>query len=209
MCLSTGGGVSAPQGCLLRGAACSRGVPTPRDVCFGGSAPGGVCSGGYLLWGCLLQGGVCSGGVCLLWGCVCSGRCLLRTEAAPAPERWLPLWTVRILLKCILVHNAIMFIDTSNNAWYNQVHWLFGMPYLSIIATKDERNFHHSFQNATLGWAENVASGYSMINMINSKNKALFYTCFIFRSVMICRFYLTGLIFLWCKLTESTSFLNL
>ena len=34
-------------------------------------------------------------------------------------------------------HNAIMFIDTSNNVWYNQAHWLFGMPYLSIIASDD------------------------------------------------------------------------
>ena len=32
------------------------------------------------------------------------------------------------------IHNAILFIDTSNNAWYNQAHWLIGMPYLSIIA---------------------------------------------------------------------------
>ena len=33
------------------------------------------------------------------------------------------------------IHNAILFIDTSNNVLYNQVHWLIGMPYLSIIAT--------------------------------------------------------------------------
>ena len=31
----------------------------------------------------------------------------------------------------IFSHNAILFIDTSDNAWYNQVHW----PYLSIIAS--------------------------------------------------------------------------
>ena len=33
------------------------------------------------------------------------------------------------------IHNAIMFIDTSNNAWYNKTHWLIGTPYLSIIAS--------------------------------------------------------------------------
>ena len=32
-------------------------------------------------------------------------------------------------------HNAILFIDASDNAWYNQVHWLIGMAYLSIIAS--------------------------------------------------------------------------
>ena len=32
------------------------------------------------------------------------------------------------------IHNAILSIDTSNN-WYNQVHWLIGTPYLSIIAS--------------------------------------------------------------------------
>ena len=32
-------------------------------------------------------------------------------------------------------HNAIMFIDTSNNAWYNRVHWLIGTLYLSIKAS--------------------------------------------------------------------------
>ena len=31
----------------------------------------------------------------------------------------------------IYIHNAILFIDTSNNAWYNQAHWLVGAP--SII----------------------------------------------------------------------------
>ena len=31
--------------------------------------------------------------------------------------------------------NAIMFTDSSNNTWYNQVHWLIGAPYLSIIAS--------------------------------------------------------------------------
>ena len=31
----------------------------------------------------------------------------------------------------IFSHNAILFIDTSDNVWYKQVHW----PYLSIIAS--------------------------------------------------------------------------
>ena len=34
------------------------------------------------------------------------------------------------------IHNAIVFIDTSINVWYNQAHWRFGTPpYLSIIAS--------------------------------------------------------------------------
>ena len=33
------------------------------------------------------------------------------------------------------IHNAILVIDTSNNASYNQVHWLVRTPYLSIKAS--------------------------------------------------------------------------
>ena len=44
------------------------------------------------------------------------------------------------------IHNVILFFDTSDNAWYNQVHWLIGTPYLSIIASKvsalDPSKFH-------------------------------------------------------------------
>ena len=35
------------------------------------------------------------------------------------------------------IHNAILVIDTSNNASYNQVHWIVGMPYLSIEASNE------------------------------------------------------------------------
>ena len=43
-------------------------------------------------------------------------------------------------------HNGIMFIDTSNNAWYNQVHWLIGTPYLSIKASNGAvKNSHEQF----------------------------------------------------------------
>ena len=35
------------------------------------------------------------------------------------------------------IHNAILFIDVSNNAWYNKVHWLIKTPYLSVIANND------------------------------------------------------------------------
>ena len=35
------------------------------------------------------------------------------------------------------IHNAIMFIDTSNNAWHNQAHWLTGTPYLSTVSSND------------------------------------------------------------------------
>ena len=34
------------------------------------------------------------------------------------------------------IHNAILFIYTSNNAWHNQVHWLDGTPYLLRNKTK-------------------------------------------------------------------------
>ena len=37
----------------------------------------------------------------------------------------------------IFIHNVILFIDTSNNAWHNQAHWLIGMPYLSTIASNE------------------------------------------------------------------------
>ena len=33
--------------------------------------------------------------------------------------------------------HSIMFIDTSNNAWHNQAHWLIGTPYLWIIASNE------------------------------------------------------------------------
>ena len=35
------------------------------------------------------------------------------------------------------IHNAITFVDTSNNSSYNQAHWPIGMPYLQIIASND------------------------------------------------------------------------
>ena len=33
------------------------------------------------------------------------------------------------------IHNAILFVDTSNNARLNHAHWLIGTPYLSTIAS--------------------------------------------------------------------------
>ena len=33
----------------------------------------------------------------------------------------------------IFIHNSVLFIDTSNNDWYSQAHWLIGTQYLSII----------------------------------------------------------------------------
>ena len=33
-----------------------------------------------------------------------------------------------------IFHNAIFFIDTSNNALYNLAHWLIETPYLAILA---------------------------------------------------------------------------
>ena len=42
------------------------------------------------------------------------------------------------------IHSAFLVIDTSNNASYNQVHWLVGMPYLSIKASNDHNYQLHS-----------------------------------------------------------------
>ena len=36
-----------------------------------------------------------------------------------------------------IFHNAILFIDIFNNAWYKQAQWLIEMPYLAIIASND------------------------------------------------------------------------
>ena len=33
------------------------------------------------------------------------------------------------------IHSAIVVIDTSNNAWHSQVHWLAGTPYLAVKAS--------------------------------------------------------------------------
>ena len=33
------------------------------------------------------------------------------------------------------IHSAIVVIDTSNNAWHSQVHWLFGTAYLTVKAS--------------------------------------------------------------------------
>ena len=38
-----------------------------------------------------------------------------------------------------LIHNNVLFIDTSDNAWYNQVQCLIWTPYLAIIANNDRR----------------------------------------------------------------------
>ena len=48
-----------------------------------------------------------------------------------------------------IIHSAIVFIDTSDNAWYNQVHWLIGTPYLSIIASNGA-NRNQMYYNKTL-----------------------------------------------------------
>ena len=75
-----------PQGgCLVRG----WGVPAPKGVWSGACA----CSGG----GCLLWGEVWSGGG------ACSQGGLLRGGPWWGPPQRLLLWTVRILLECILL----------------------------------------------------------------------------------------------------------
>ena len=39
------------------------------------------------------------------------------------------------------IQNAILVIDTSSNASYNQVHWLVRTPYLSIKASNESKKF--------------------------------------------------------------------
>ena len=34
------------------------------------------------------------------------------------------------------IHNVILFIDIYDNAWYNQVHWLIGIPLNSCNYTR-------------------------------------------------------------------------
>ena len=63
--------------------------------------------------------------------------CVLFTLTPPPIPRKVNVRAVRILLECILVHNAFTLIDTSDNASYNQVHWLIRTPYLLIKASND------------------------------------------------------------------------
>ena len=101
---SGGRGVSGPWGCLLLGGCLLCGVSAPGGcLLLGVSATGGcLLQGDVCYWGCLLLGGVCSQGegVSALGDGFCSqGVCLVETP----PGRIL-LWTVRILLECILVY---------------------------------------------------------------------------------------------------------
>ena len=43
------------------------------------------------------------------------------------------------------IHSAIVVIDTSNNAWHSQVHWLAGTPHLAVKASNEARNFKLHF----------------------------------------------------------------
>ena len=36
------------------------------------------------------------------------------------------------------IHSAIVVIDTSNNAWHSQVHWLVQTPYLAVKASNEK-----------------------------------------------------------------------
>ena len=52
------------------------------------------------------------------------------------------------------IHNAILFIDTSNNAWHNQAHWLIGTPYLSTIGSKDFPRQNNNPKFKGISWTE-------------------------------------------------------
>ena len=72
---SAPGGVSARAGGVCSGAVCSGGwclLLGGGGVCSGGHLLRGVCSGGCLLWGCLLPGGSAPGGVSAPGGCTWS-----------------------------------------------------------------------------------------------------------------------------------------
>ena len=65
------------------------------------------------------------------------------------------------------IHNAILFIDTSNNAWYNQSHWLIGTPYLLIIASNDT-DFEKSTRVAPVTVYNKIGTkSFNQLNLIN------------------------------------------
>ena len=43
------------------------------------------------------------------------------------------------------IHNAVLFIDSFNNAWHLQAHWLIGTPYLSTIASNGTSYYLYDF----------------------------------------------------------------
>ena len=90
---------SLGQGNMFTGVYLSTGgVPAPGE----GSGSGvGACSGGCLLWGCLVPGRY------LFWGVPAPRGCLLPGVAWWRPPRKLLLRAVRILLECILVFYSI------------------------------------------------------------------------------------------------------
>ena len=53
---------------------------------------------------------------------------------------WGKSWTHHWIIYTDIFHNAILSIDTSNNAWYKQAHWLIGTKYLAIIASNDHED---------------------------------------------------------------------
>ena len=71
----------------------------------------------------------------------CVDECSLCSRAALIYEHLSLLVMIALLTvqSCAqtFIHNAIMFIDTSDNASYNQVHWLTRTSYLSIKASND------------------------------------------------------------------------
>ena len=50
------------------------------------------------------------------------------------------------------IDSAIVAIDTSNNSWHSQVHWLVGMPYLAIKAS-DGRYVLSMVPHACRNWS--------------------------------------------------------
>ena len=64
------------------------------------------------------------------------------------------------------IHNAILFIDTSNKASYNQVHWLVRTPYLSIKASNGWSN-----QSMFLPPATKLGQGYVFTGVCDSAHR--------------------------------------
>ena len=70
------------------------------------------------------------------------------------------------------IHNGILFIDTSNNAWYNQVHWLIGTSYLSIIASNSSQNSikGHQYNLRLCKYMTNYPKSFQFYSSPNSLN---------------------------------------
>ena len=112
-------------------------IPPTNEVCEGYVVTG-VCVCPHGGGPCIAKGGGMHGrGTCVVGACMVGGACVAGGHAWQKPRDTINERAVCILLECILVHNAIMLIDTPDNASHNQDHWLIRTPYLSMKASND------------------------------------------------------------------------